>query len=265
MKRKLWSIIVLLALMLALAIPAQAAQLDNITDSAMLLDESQWQQLEQQAREISQQYGVGVYVITVDDYRNYTNGDIYNAADAFYFDYDLGLGDDRDGILLLLSMAERDYLLIAYGGQAKYAFNESGREKLVDYFLDDFGSDYWYEGFADYLTWSEDYLAQAKNGTPYSAGNLPMSAEERDQAISIRVAAIFLVPLLIAGVYVAILNGKMKSVAAAEEAYSYRSGNLQLYREHDHFAYTTTVRRKIEKESSSRSSSGGGSGTSGKF
>lgn len=244
----------------------QGPQLDNVTDEAGLLTEVEWQELERQARAISEQYGVGVYAVTVKDYLDYTNGDIYDAADEIYHGYTLGLGEDRDGILLILSMARRDYLLIAYGDSAQYAFNDDGMFYLEDFFLDDFGNDDWYNGFAEYLTWSADYLENAKNGTPYSDDHVPMSDSDRTIGILIRVAIILLVPLVIAGTHILILISKMNSVAKAVEASTYLSGDLHLTRDSDRYTHTTETRRKIEKkESSSGSSSGGGSGRSGKF
>lgn len=246
------------------------AQLDNITDATGCLTDEQWQALELQAREISGQYNVGVYAIAVDDYLDYTDGTIYDAADALYHGYTLGLGEDRDGILLLLSMEDRDYILIAYGDNAKYAFSEGGRAYLTEFFLDDFGNDSWYEGFRDYLSWSGNYLENAKNGQPYSYDHVPMSNSDRLVGIAIRVAVILLVPLLVAGIYIMVLSAKMKSVEIAEEASNYMSGELNLTEKSDIYSHTTQSRSKVEDDddrsgSSSGSSSGGGSGTSGKF
>ena len=136
---------------------------------------------------------------------------------------------------------------------------------MEEYFLDDFGSDNWYAGLSDYVSWSADYLEHAEAGQPYSAKNIPMSAAQRSSAILTRVAVIVLVPLLIAGGYILILSSKMKSVATAVEANAYVSGNLNLNRSNDLYIRTTTTRERIEKESRSGSSSGGGKGRSGKF
>jgi len=242
-------------------------ELDNVTDAAALLTESEWQTLEQQARTISEQYGVGVYIITVDDYRDYAGGDVTDAAEKLYFGYKLGLGDNQDGILLLLSMAQRDYDLMVEGEYANYAFNTPGREHLVEFFLDDFGDNRWYDGFSDYLTWSADYLETAKNGEPYSDQNIPMDEADRIITILIWLAIILLVPLAVAGVYTLILVAKMHSVAKAVEASAYMTGDLHLTRRGDYFTHKTETRRKIETESSSSSSksSGSTSHTSGKF
>lgn len=266
MRCKIWSAAAALVMLLMLAVPVRAAaQLDNVTDAAAILTEDEWGMLEQQAREISEQYGVGVYIVTLDDYTDYTYGDIYDAADEIYHGYTLGMGEEQNALLLLLSMEERESLLIAYGADAKRAFTEDGREGLDDFFLDDFANDAWYDGFADYLMWSADYLEAAKNGEPYSGSNVPMSDEARSGAVLTSVLIILFVPLLIAGVYILILIAKMKSVAKAVEASTYLSGALHLTRDSDRYTHTTKTRRKIEKKTSSGSSSGGGSGTRGKF
>ena len=99
-----------------------------------------------------------------------------------YEEYSLGVGAEQDGLLLLLSMEDRDYSLITYGDYGNYAFNDSGREAMTKYFLDDFGEDDWYEGFADYLEWTDVYLKAAEEGEPFSENNPPMT----DAGISIQ-------------------------------------------------------------------------------
>jgi len=241
-------------------------ELDNVTDAAGLLQSEEWQDLESRARDLSWQHDIGVYIITVEDYTDYTDGSIYDAADLFYHDYALGLGENLDAVMLILSMESRDYLLIAYGENAQYAFNDEGRERLDDFFLDEFGNDDWYGGFSEYLTWTADYLENAANGTPYSADHIPMNDGSRVLGIIIRVAVMILIPLAAAAIYSASLVSKMKSVAVAGKAVEYMSGDLQLTGSDDVYIRTTESRREIEKDkSSSSNSSGGGSGTSGKF
>ena len=78
---------------------------------------------------ISNRYGCGVYVVSLQDYRDYGSySSIRNFSEEFYNHYRLGLGQNRNGILLVLSMAERDYCLIAYGSDAHYAFTDYGKD-----------------------------------------------------------------------------------------------------------------------------------------
>lgn len=241
--------------------PVATSQINNISDVAGLLTESEWETLERQARELSEEYSFGVYAIAVDDYEDYAYGDVQDAAEALYHGYDLGAGTDRNGVLLLLSMYDRDYSLYVNGGRAEYAFTGYGREEMADFFLDDFGDDDWYGGFSDYLNWCGNYLEAAQNGEPYSRGNPPMDAAGRMSAVLIRVAVILLLPLAIAFIVILVLTSRMKSVAAATQAQRYIKGNLILTGQHDRYTHSTQTRQKIKSESKKSS----GNSTSGKF
>lgn len=248
---------------------AKETQLDHVTDVAALLYDEEWQDLEGKARALEETYGFGVYIITIDDYTDYTYGDIFDAAVGIYEEYSLGVGAEQDGLLLLLSMEDRDYSLITYGDYGNYAFNDSGREAMTKYFLDDFGEDDWYEGFADYLEWTDVYLKAAEEGEPFSEKNPPMTDAGRIGAIAVRFAAILLIPLAVAAILVGTMSAKMRTVAAATRANAYMKGNLKLSEQYDRYTHTTETRQKINNESSggggTTQRSGKASGTSGKF
>lgn len=243
--------------------PAATSQINNITDVADLLTESEWETLERQARTLSEEYSFGVYAIAVEDYEDYAYGDVQDAAEALYHGYDLGAGADRDGVLLLLSMYDRDYGLIANGTFGHYAFSKEGCEALTAFLLNDFSDADWYGGFSAYLTWCGNYLEAAENGTPFSVENPPMDAADRMSTILIRLAVILLLPLIIAFIVILILGSKMRSVAAATRAKRYIKGNLILAGQHDRYTHTTETQQKVTSESGNSKSPDGG--TSGKF
>ncbi len=146
----------LLALLLALVFCVSAAaaepagaQLNYVTDAAGLFNESEAARLERMAETVSQKYGVGVYIVTVEDFRDYHSGGVYKATYTIYHKYALGEGAGRDGILLLLSMDDRDWAMFCYGSRCEYAFNSYGQQKLEKVFLDNFGENDWYGGFED--------------------------------------------------------------------------------------------------------------------
>jgi uncharacterized membrane protein YgcG len=275
MKRNLFvfALLLILTLLLPIQAAAQTVAPGYVTDHAGLLSFEEAQSLDAYAKQISEQYNVGVYIITVEDYKDYTNGDVSDAADALYDSLALGMGDNRDGILLLLSMAERDFDLMVEGGFANVAFNTAGREYLAEFFLVEFADNDWNGGFNIFLMWCEDYLLNARNGTPYTSEHVPMEIVDILIDFLLRAAVVLIVPLIVAGSYVAVLSAKMKSVAVATHAAHYVSGGLQLTREIDRFSHITRTRRKIERSNSPNSSSGGThskssgsrSHTSGKF
>lgn len=273
MKRKLLTILLVLLLLLMLPTHAfaQNAAQGNVSDLANLLTDEEVQTLDARAHEISEQYNVGVYIITVEDYRDYSGESVSAAAEALYDSAGFGYGKNRDGILLLLSMDDRDYNLMVDGGFANVAFNEYGRSCLADFFLVEFADDDWYGGFEVYLDWCADYLETARNGKPYTESHVPMEFVDVLFTFALRAAVVLILPLIVAGIYVAVLTSKMKSVATATDAASYVSSPLHLTQESDIYSHTTRSRRKIEQEDNSssggktHSSSGSRSHTSGKF
>ena len=135
------------------------ADMNYIFDLSDKLSFDEWAELEARAADISQRHGCGVYVAFVDDYTVYSDGGgVYKTTYQLYHGDQLGMGDDRDGIIILLSMAERDYAMFVYGTYAETAFNSYGQEKLEKAFLGNFKEDDWYGGVSNYLSTCDEYL-----------------------------------------------------------------------------------------------------------
>ena len=234
------------------------AQLRYVTDAAGLLSEGENARLEKMAESVSQKYGIGVYIVTVEDYRDFHSGGVYKATYTIYHEYTMGEGPNRDGIMLLLSMDDRDWAMFCYGSRCEYAFNSYGQQKLEKVFLDNFGENDWYGGFKDYLKECRVYLEKAAAGKPVRASLL------------VPILVVIGLSLLAAAVIVAVIWQKMDTVSKKATANAYVSAGLRLTEQTDRFTHKTTSSRKIERRSSSGGSShsesgGGGSGRSGKF
>ena len=162
MKRRIVCILLVALLLLGLCCtafaeaPATEPQLWNITDTVGLLTSDEDLTLEARAEEISAQYGVGIYLLILEDYSEYYD-DPYETAYELYHQNTLGLGEDRDGVILLMSMSDRKYATFFYGPKAEYAFDAYGQELMEEEFLDDFRDDDWYDGFEDYLEVCDEY------------------------------------------------------------------------------------------------------------
>ena len=244
-----------------------------VFDMSDLLSYDEWRELEDRAADISQRHSCGVYCALVDDFTESGFDDVYEAAYQIYHANELGAGEDRDGIFVLLSMAERDYAMFVYGDSAEYAFNEYGQEQLEGEFLGDFGSDDWYGGISHYLDACDEYLTQAEAGSPVSGGSGGGSEASEPASPAWGMGLMTVLSCMIAGAVCVRLKRKMRTVYPKAEANAYvAAGGLRLTEEYDRYTHTTKTRRKIEKERSSggggstRSrSGGGGSGRSGKF
>ena len=257
--RKWYMGILVLILLLAMTVSVSASDGIFLFDEADLLTPAEEQELADAAAGISYDYGCGVYIVTVWDYRTY-GADVLTAAENFFLNNSLGLGGDADGVLLMLSMAERDYALIAHGSIGNGAFTDYGKDVLSEGFLDDFRYDDWYSGFADYVSYSGTFLDSFRRGTPVDVN--------RDEGtnLSQMLIVILLVPAGIAGISCGIMAASMKTARKKTHANEYRQG-VQLTGRHDRFLTRTVVRQKIESSSSggTRVGSRGFSGKSGKF
>ena len=236
------------------------ADMNYIFDLSDQLSYEEWAELEARAADISQRHGCGVYAAFVDDFTEYGGGnDVYKTTYQLYHASELGMGADRDGIIILLSMDDRDYAMFVYGDHAEYAFDRYGQKELEDAFLGYFGDNDWYGGVSHYLDTCDEYLTRAEEGKPVRKNTLPMYI--------IVVAA----SCAIAGGICLMLKWKMKTVHKKAEANEYvAAGGLNLTKQYDRYTHTTETRRKIHDDSDSDSgtsscSGGGGSGRSGKF
>lgn len=265
--KRILSLLTVLLLLAALCLPAAAAEdpLPYVCDTVPLLTDAEWESLESQASRLTTMYQCGVYFITVGDYTDYGDGSIYDVAKAIYQVNDLGWGEEKSGVLLLLSMAERDYTLIAYG-YGNTAFTDYGKDYLSEQFLDDFGDDDWAGGCEDYLVTCGEMLRMARNGEPMDFGS------------QVRTWHLVLISLAIGFVLAFALCSSWrracrKKTATAREAAGYLAGDMTFTQRSDRYVRTTQTRTKIERSSDSSSGGSGGttvdhdgfSGTSGKF
>ncbi|MBR3356160.1 MAG: TPM domain-containing protein [Oscillospiraceae bacterium] len=238
----------------------------HVYDEADLLSDSDWQILEEKAADISERYKCGLYIVTVDDFTDYTNdGDVLTAAQNIYEQMDFGYGVGKDGQMLLLSMYDRDFALIAYGNFGNEAFTDYGKDLVIDSFLDDFRSNDWYGGFDDFLDESEYLLEEASNGTPVDIlipddPYIPYEPYKPTLEDYVRRFLIMLLPgSLVSLVICSILRSKSKTVHIATNANRYVDQGLRLYNSNDIFLHRSQTRRRIETENRVSMGSGGGS------
>ena len=255
-------------LLLGLRVSASAYASAHVFDYAGLLTESEADALEARCQEAEDTYGCGVYIVTVDDYSLYYDaGSIENFSESFFLDFELGVGEDQNGILLALSMAERDYDLCAHGAAGHRAFTDYGKGVLAErYFLGAFGEDNWYAGFERYVDGCTEFLQLDAQGEPFDQATDP---ERLEDIRVLKRLAVILVPLLTALVVCLVMKGKMKTARRQTHADAYipRDG-VRLTRQDDVYLTTTQTRVKVETQKSGGGTtvnSGGFSHSSGKF
>ena len=249
MKRVFVCLFLCTALLLSLGLCAHAeAKIDYVADTAQILSEDVRAALNDQAAQISAQYGCGVYVVTVDDYRSYVNGGIEDFSEAVYKTYELGEGDGKNGIVLALSMDDRDYDLCAYGDFANYAFTDYGKDQLAGTFLDNFRRNDWQGGFQDYIANCGSLLDMAARGEPldYVAPEPVPAKRGIDPFESL---LILLFPSLAAGGTVSGMARQMKTAVKQTGAYNYiGQGGAELTAKEDQFINRSVTRQVIRRQ-----------------
>ena len=262
--KRLISILVAVFLLALLVIPVSAAETPEacVYDGEMLLTDEEYWTLEDYAQEISDLRQCAVYFVSVEDYRDYGDGDIFNVARQIFLDNDFGMGEEKDGVMLILSMADRDYSLIVHGF-GETALTDYGREYICEHFLDDFADDDWFHGVYDYLSYTDDLLSQAREGKIYDRYNWITGGVLWVWSLILGVV----ISLIVCTIQRAMMR---KKVHEQTGALGYVQGDVHITRKRDVYSHTTEVRRKIEKKDSGSSgshshSSDGFSGTSGKF
>ena len=274
-----------LLLILALAIPSAvfAAGPETVIDSgteeqeiyiydeAGLFTGEQYQNLQEQAMSISNYSQCGVYFVAVNDYTDYSSySDILSAAEELYLANGFGIGEEQNGILLILSMIDRDYALVAYGDFGNMAFTDYGKDVMSENFLDDFADNHWYSGVLDYLLDCEHMLDMALEGTPL---DVQIQGTSQDRPLFMAIPMALLPAAALSLVICFIFKRQMKTARRQTDAFEYVVGNSVDFRvRQDIFTHVTHSRRKINT-SSGGSKPGGGttvrssgfSGKSGKF
>ena len=267
MKLRKWLVVLFaLILVLSLSLPILAANDSYLADEADILTDEEESSLSYKARSISEMYDCGIYIVTVWDYSSYGSS-VRLAAEEYFLAQDMGYGEEDDGVLLFLSMADRDYALIAHGDLANSVFSDYRKDLLSDTFLDNFGRDDWYGGFTDYLRCSMQFLeAPAEESADLSSFGDGMS----------RIVLRIFLPAVIAALICGFMAVSMKTARVKTHANEYLDHNgFHIMGQHDRFINKTVVRHKIESSSSSgksrshssgsRVNSRGFSGKSGKF
>ena len=257
-----------------------------VLDQAGLLRDSQRETLEQKAAALSEQHQCGLYVVTVQDHTS-LNYDVYEAAKGIFTHYDLGLGAEKSGVILLLSMNARDYAFAGHGSGETICSRESSW-LIEDEFLDNFRNNDWSGGFDDFLDACDTQLTKLEKGEDVNAGadiftgpdgldyhsyNNPY--ETREPSILPRVLAVVFIPLAVALGVCSVFKAQMKTAREATRADEYLvPHSMKLSRKEDIFTHRTESRTLIETASGHRAGGGGGSsfhsgggfsGRSGKF
>lgn len=255
MKKRIGMILFTLLICLAMSFPVLAAgDLPRLVDDADLLTNSEESELLELLDEISERQKVDVVVVTVDSLDGKSP---MRFADDFYDYNGYGFGANADGVLLLVSMEDRDWY-ISTTGYGITAFTDEGLDYIADAFLPDLSDGEYLDAFKTYAGLCDTFISQARNGKTYDAGNMP----KEPFSIGKNIAISFGIGIVLALIITGIMAGQLKSVRMQQAADNYiKRDSMKVTQSSDLFLYKHTDRRAKPKESSSSGSHRSGSST----
>ena len=237
----------------------EAAPSTYVFDEYGLFTNSEYKNLELQAEVLASQYKMGVYLLvvdTMDGNMNPSSDERTRFATKYYMDHSLGLGSGKDGIMLVIAVKSRDYVTIAYG-QGSYSFSNEGISSMEEHVKDYLGDNDWAGGaqaYYDDIGGQLDYYAQhGKPGKPLTLFDL-----------IVRIAAIILIPFIIASMVVGGWKRAMKTAGEKSEAFDYLDqSSLVLTASDDMFINSSVIATPRADDSKSGGGGGGWGGGGG--
>jgi uncharacterized protein len=238
--KKYLVIAIIFALSLTLAVSVFADNAPRVIDNADLLTDEEEEKLSTLFDEVGARQNYDVVVYTVE-----TLEEEFGTWDASYYAQRLfesdGYGADREGTVLLISMAERDWGI--YSTDMDDATVESIGETVVPYLSD---GDY----YGAFVKFAESVETSVIEGAKFPLDGM------------IVMSVIF--GFIVAFIVVTVMKGKLKSVRSCDNAREYvRNGSFELKHSRDLYLYSTVTRIAKPKNTSGSGGRSGGGGFGG--
>ena len=244
MKKRVILILLVLVTVFSVSVTLFAAeQPKRLYDEADLLTAAEEEALLNRLNGVSEAYRVDIIIATVE-----TVGD--STADEFVEDfYDrngCGYGNNKDGVILLISMEERDYRILSNGLGAE-AISSDDIKELGKTISTSLSSGDYVKAFNSFIDECEYQIDGEINGFPFAVA--------KNLLISVVIG--FVLAFLVTGS----MKSQLKSVRKQTEAAEYtKKGSMHLTVSRDTFLYRNVNRTKKENKSSSESERNVGGG-----
>lgn len=235
--------------------PAVNAE-EKIYDFADLYTDSEEKDLYNEVNSYIQSYNMDLVIVTIN--RNNKSSPQEYADDFYDYNY-FGISNNRDGVLFLIDMQNRE-IYMSTTGTAIEMYNDYRINEALDSVYTYMSDEDYYEGTSNYIDIIKDYAASGypNNSTISNKGDRPS------------LITTMLVSLIITIIIMGILISKNKMVRKATTAEEYlNKESVNIKNISDILVSSNTTKQKIEHNTSSggssthHSSSGGSHGGGG--
>lgn len=137
----------------------------NVYDDANIFSNADILSLDEEASELGNKYNMDIIIVTTDD----ANGQTSRVYADDYFDYNgFGKGANRDGILFLIDMDNREIYISTSGEGIKYLTDKRIENILQDSYDRGVSDGDFYSGTRAFLNSTESYLQSGIPSNQYS-------------------------------------------------------------------------------------------------
>ncbi|MBR3318335.1 MAG: TPM domain-containing protein [Atopobiaceae bacterium] len=206
-----------------------------VYDQMDLLDESEFNELESQAKDYAEKYNMGVYLLTCDNMgmSDPDPDDRNNFARSFYTEHHLGVGPNKDGILFVIASVSRDYVTLKHIGTSNNDpfSNDCVKEiesNVTDYLHDD-----------DWSGGAKAYYDTVDSQLKYYSDHGKAWRRPNTVGLLLKIAFTILLPLLITLLVIKTEKDAMKTARMQTNAGAYEGNALQLDVSRDIFTHRT--------------------------
>jgi uncharacterized protein len=235
------------------------ATLTLLMDEAGLLTDNEASTLREKLVMLSDKHQADIVIVTVN---SLGGASVTDFADD-YFDYNgYGRGQNKDGVLLLVSIEERDWC-ISTSGSAIYAFTDAGIQYIGDQMVSSgLSSGDYASAFNVFADSADNFFQKAVDDVPFDTGTMPKTGMD----LMIWAVAGLTIGLVIALVVTGRMQKQLKSVQMKSQALDYiLPGSLLLSVANEEFLgknVTQTLRPVAPPPSFDGGGGGGGGGSS---
>ena len=163
MKKNINILLMVICTLCAFTFSVSAADLPLVYDEADLLTDAEEAALLARLEGLSDSTGMDVAVALVDSTGEYSPMEY---ADDYFDNNGFGRGDDRDGLVLLISMEQSDWW-ISTRGDAITAFTDAGIEYIGEQVTPYLSDGKFAAALNEFAAQCDTFIAQAKTGDPF--------------------------------------------------------------------------------------------------
>ncbi|MCF0116149.1 MAG: TPM domain-containing protein [Erysipelotrichaceae bacterium] len=224
---------------------------DLLVDDAGLLRFDEAENIRQALEDLSLAHGMDFVLVTVNSLNGY---DIEDFADYYYYEHGYGQGVNRDGVMFLISMGEREYHFTTTG-EGYNIFDDYSLKKVDNAMYPYLRNGDYYSAFATYVNQCDSIVKAYQLGETETSGSSSGTTTESGRS-PLWIPGSLGLGALVAGAVTGAQRSELKSVFKKDSASSYTTkGGLQLFDTREYFLYRNVMRtRRPQQSSQSRSS-----------